>query len=56
MLNKNGFTQNAFGLCTAIGVALFTLTKEPVWIGIAVAIGAGLQNRNKKKSTADKEE
>ena len=49
MLDKNRFTQNAFGLCTAIGLVLFALTKEVVWIGVAVAIGAGLQNQFKKK-------
>ena len=43
------FTQNAFGLCTALGLVLFALTKESVWIGVAVAIGAGLQTRNKNK-------
>jgi len=49
MLDKNRFTQNAFGLCTAIGLVLFAITKEVVWIGVAVAIGAGLQNQFKKK-------
>ena len=56
MLNKNRFSQNAFVLCTAIGLVIFILTKEPVWIGVAVAIGAGMQNRNKNKYDADKEE
>ena len=53
IMEKNIFTQNAFILCTALGLVLFTLTKEPVWIGVADAIGAGLQTRNKNKDNEE---
>ena len=42
---------NWVGVGTAIGAAVFAVTKEPVWIGVGVAIGAALgwrKPRNKK--------
>ena len=33
---------NWIGVGTAIGVAVFALTNEPVWIAVGVAIGAAL--------------
>ena len=45
------------GVGSAIGAAVFVLTKEPVWIGVGVAIGAALdwgkpktQHSGQKKS------
>ena len=40
---------NWVGVGTAIGAAVFAVTKEPVWIGVGVAIGAALGWRKPKK-------
>ena len=40
------------GVGTAIGVAVFVATNEPVWIAVGVAIGAALGSRKPK---SDKE-
>ena len=40
---------NWIGVGTAIGAAVFAVTKEPVWIGVGVAIGAALGWRKPKK-------
>ena len=45
---------NWIGVGTAIGVAVFALTNEPVWIAVGVAIGAGLDWR-KPKNKDEKE-
>ena len=39
---------NWVGVGTAIGAAVFAVTKEPVWIGVGVAIGAALGWRKPK--------
>ena len=36
------------GIGTAIGVAVFAATNEPVWIAVGVAIGAALGSRKPK--------
>jgi TPP-dependent 2-oxoacid decarboxylase len=36
------------GISTAIGVAVFAATNEPVWIAVGVAIGAALGSRKPK--------
>ena len=43
-----GRTGAWIGVGTAIGAALFILTREPVWIGVGVAVGAGLIGENPK--------
>ena len=45
---------NWIGVGTAIGVAVFALTNEPVWIAVGVAIGAALDWR-KPKNKDEKE-
>ena len=46
--NKTG---NLIGVGTAIGVAVFAVTNEPVWIAVGVAIGAALGwNKPKTKN------
>ena len=45
---------NWIGVGTAIGVAVFALTNEPVWIAVGVAIGAALGWR-KPKNKDEKE-
>ena len=37
--NKSG---NWIGVGTAIGAAVFAVTKEPTWIAVGVAVGAAL--------------
>jgi hypothetical protein len=40
---KNSINSGAFiGIGTAIGVTVFAVTNEPVWIALGVAIGAAL--------------
>tara|TARA_A100001234_G_scaffold104886_1_gene92258 strand:+ start:1880 stop:2038 length:159 start_codon:yes stop_codon:yes gene_type:complete len=42
---KNKHFENAenwVGVGTALGAAVFAITKEPTWIGIGVAIGAAI--------------
>ena len=39
---------NWIGVGTAIGVAVFAATNEPVWIAVGVAIGAALGVRKPK--------
>ena len=42
---KNEHFENAenwVGVGTALGAAVFAITKEPTWIGIGVAIGAAI--------------
>ena len=51
--SDNGGTW--IGVGTAIGVAVFAVTNEPVWIAVGVAIGAALgwrkpNNKNEKGS------
>ena len=41
---------NWVGVGTAIGAAMFAVTKEPVWVGVGVAIGAALGWRKPKKN------
>ena len=45
---------NWIGVGTAIGVAVFSVTNEPVWIAVGVAIGAALGWR-KPKNKDEKE-
>ena len=42
-------TDNWVGVGTAIGAAVFAVTKEPVWIGVGVAVGAALAWRKPQK-------
>ena len=37
------------GVGTAIGVAVFAATNEPVWIAVGVTIGAALSSKKTKK-------
>jgi hypothetical protein len=40
---KNSINSGAFiGIGTAIGVTVYAVTNEPVWIALGVAIGAAL--------------
>ena len=41
-------TGNWIGVGTAVGVAVFVITNEPVWIGIMIVIGAALDWRKPK--------
>ena len=50
---KNG--GNWIGVGTAIGVALFAATNEPVWIAVGVAVGAALGWRKPKDQNNNKE-
>jgi len=45
---------NWIGVGTAIGVAVFAVTNEPVWIAIGVAIRAALGWRKPKNKTYKK--
>jgi hypothetical protein len=40
---------NWVGAGTAVGAAVFAVTKEPVWIGVGVAVGAALAWRKPQK-------
>ena len=45
MNNKSRNSNNAgnwIGVGTAIGVAVFAITKEPTWLAVGVALGAAL--------------
>jgi hypothetical protein len=47
---------NLIGVGSAIGVAVFAATNEPVWIAVGVAIGAALgsqktKNKNEKETS-----
>lgn len=44
---------NWIGVGTAIGVAVFVATNEPVWIAVGVAIGAALGWRKAKKENKE---
>ena len=44
---------NWIGVGTAIGVAVFAATNEPVWIAVGVAIGAALGCRKPKGQNED---
>ena len=44
--NKSG---NWIGVGTAIGAAVFAVTKEPTWIAVGVAVGAALSLNKLKK-------
>jgi hypothetical protein len=48
--NESNFDTagNWIGAGTASGAAVFAVTKEPVWIGVGVTIGAGLGWRKPK--------
>ena len=50
--NANNFhydnAGNYIGVGVAIGVAIFALTHEPVWIALGVSIGAALGYKRKK--------
>ena len=54
--NKAGNARQWVGVGTAIGVAVFAATNEPVWIAVGVAIGAALgwrkpKNKNEKEAS-----
>ncbi len=34
---------NWIGVGTALGAAVFALTKDPVWIGVGVALGGAIE-------------
>ena len=42
MIKKSKNLASTLGLGTAIGVAIFAATNEPVWIAVGVALGAAL--------------
>ena len=42
MKNKKGISDNWIEAGVGIGAMLFALTEDPVWIGVGVALGAGL--------------
>ena len=44
--NKSG---NWIGVGTAIGAAVFAVTKEPTWIAVGVALGAAVSWRRPKR-------
>ena len=46
-------TGSWIGVGTAIGVAAFAATNEPVWIAVGVAIGAALSRRKPKDQNED---
>ena len=52
-LNNFKNAGNWIGVGTAIGVAVFAVTNEPVWIAVGVAIGAAL-SRTKPKNKNEK--
>ena len=39
---RASISVHGVGVATAIGAAVFVLTREPVWIAIGVGIGAAL--------------
>ena len=48
-------TGSMIGVGTAIGIAVFAVTNEPVWIAVGVAIGAAVgwrkpKNKNEKET------
>ena len=52
MIRKPSFTHydkagNWIGVGAALGVAIFTITNEPVWISIGVVFGAALGFKRK---------
>ena len=58
MKNKSKKFNNSgnwIGVGTAIGVALFAATNEPVWIAVGVAVGAALGWRKPKDQNNNKE-
>ena len=46
-VNNSG---NWVGVGTALGAAVFALTKEPVWIGVGVALGGAIDWTSRKKA------
>jgi hypothetical protein len=42
--NKAGNARQWVGVGTAIGVAVFAATNEPVWIAVGVAMGAAQED------------
>lgn len=47
---NSGKTGTWVGVGTAIGIAVFAATNEPVWIAVGVAIGAALSSQKPKDS------
>ena len=44
-VNNSG---NWIGVGTALGAAVFALTKDPVWIGVGVALGGAIEWTSRK--------
>ena len=44
-VNNSG---NWIGVVTALGAAVFALTKDPVWIGVGVALGGAIEWTSRK--------
>ena len=44
-VNNSG---NWIGVGTALGAAVFALTKDPVWIGVGVALGGAIEWASRK--------
>ena len=43
-----GNSGNWIGVGTALGAAVFALTKDPVWIGVGVALGGAIEWTSRK--------
>ena len=53
-LKNSDTVENWIGVGSAIGVAVFAATNEPVWIAVGVAIGAAMgwrKPKNEKKES-----
>ena len=46
---KVNSTGSWVGVGTALGAAVFAITKEPVWIGVGVALGGAIDWTSRKK-------
>ena len=44
-VNNSG---NWIGVGTALGAAVFALTKDPIWIGVGVALGGAIEWTSRK--------
>ena len=53
--NKAGNARQWVGVGTAIGVAVFAATNEPVWIAVGVAMGAALGSGWRKSKDQNKD-
>ncbi len=53
--NNAGKAGQWIGVGTAIGVAVFAATNEPVWIAVGVAMGAALGSGWRKSKDQNKD-